>query len=68
MVPRQRFNELKPNSGCGTRNSPEFTKKKIFREGVRNARGNCVRKSATLKKIMAALRPFRRRANAREIA
>jgi hypothetical protein len=32
MVPRQPFNELKPNSGWMVRNSPELAKKKIFRE------------------------------------
>jgi hypothetical protein len=32
MVPGQPFNELKPNSGWRGRNSPELTKKKIFRE------------------------------------
>src|SRR6478672_1309945 len=52
MVPRQRFNELKPNSGWGRGNSPEFTKKKIFREMRRDARGNCVRKPAALEKGM----------------
>jgi hypothetical protein len=32
MVPRQAFNELKPNSGWNERNSLDFTEKKIFRE------------------------------------
>jgi hypothetical protein len=49
MVPRQRFNELKPKSGRRAWNSLEFTKKKIFREIARVARGNCVGKSATLR-------------------
>src|SRR5258708_31312583 len=41
------FQRIETKFGLRTRNSPEFTKKKIFREGVRNARGNCVRKPAT---------------------
>jgi hypothetical protein len=68
MVPRQPFNELKPKSGQCAWNSLEFTKKKILREMPRDARRNCVRKPATSEKIMAALRPFRRQADAREIA
>jgi hypothetical protein len=32
MVPRQAFNELKPNSGWNERNSLDFTEKKIIRE------------------------------------
>jgi hypothetical protein len=49
MVPRQRFNELKPKSGRSAWNSPEFAKKKILRELPRDAEGNCVRDPATLK-------------------
>jgi hypothetical protein len=50
MVPRQRFNELKPNSGWNRRNSLDFTEKKILREMARDARGNCGRKPAVCEK------------------
>jgi hypothetical protein len=47
MVPHHRFNELKPNSGCGWRNSRELTKNKIRRENEDEARRNDVRNPAT---------------------
>src|ERR1700681_652605 len=43
MVPRHPFNELTPKSGCAERNSPELTKKKIWRETSRDAKRSRIR-------------------------
>src|SRR3977135_3173356 len=58
MVPHHRFNELKPNSGCGCRNSPELTKNKIRRENEDEARRNDVRNPATPEFLWQACVPF----------
>src|SRR5258707_14192693 len=58
MVPHHRFNELKPNSGCGCRNSPELTKNKIRRENEDEARRNDVRNPATPEFLWQAFGPF----------
>src|ERR1700704_7175793 len=58
MVPHHRFNELKPNSGCGCQNSPELTKNKIRRENGDEARRNDVRNRATPEFLWQAFVPF----------
>src|SRR3978361_2337497 len=58
MVPHHRFNELKPNSGCGCQNSPELTKNKIRRENGDEARRNDVRNPATPEFLWRACVPF----------